>query len=127
MPDPITFCRLSAIPPPDHHMDGDPEILGTLIRLLEEAMAADQQITLATYSCVIRRLSTIAPQCINGRHRYQLAALHASWRKAKNLLWRVNDRSQERLWKKLMVHVLSVFGSRYRHLTDDIKSYYGLP
>lgn len=106
------------------HKKENPEILATLIRLLEESIAENHLITLACYNCVIRRLSMIAPQFINGR---ELDALRTCWKKSKPMLRRTRgtERFQKRLWHDLMMDVLHTFGPRCPPLADDIKAYYG--
>ena len=77
--------------------------MGTLIKLFETAVDAKQQITLATYNCIVRRLEKI------GRWKItmgQKSMMHVIWDQSIPLLKdRRTDKGTRDNWYRLVIRV----------------------
>ena len=87
-----------------HHMNADHNILTTFFRLFYESMKAKQQITLATYSCVVRRLSWISKRFVAIKHKEMVITI---WDEVNS---RLKDKDDWDKWLGLMTQVCRKFG-----------------
>ena len=60
-----------------HHMDCDSEILDLLMRLFNESIAANQQITLKTFYCIIWRLEKISRRFVTQQQTRMIETIWA--------------------------------------------------
>ena len=99
--------------------DNDQGILATLMKLLNVSMEANQNIKLATYNCVIRRLKEIPNDSISLE---QLGLIRKIWNKSK-LDANIKIRGEARLkWGELMLAVCHRFN--LKELEAEVKMYY---
>ena len=75
--------------------------LNTTMKLVHDAMIADQKITLATYNCVLRRLSKSNASEVTAEH---MIAIEKIWGRTINILKSV-DSARRQNWYELMLTV----------------------
>ena len=93
----------------------------TMMRLLDESMLSKQQITLATYECVIRRLSKLrTPKRLLTPK--EIGAIYRVWAKSTALIKSVHPKTRQ-AWKDFMLQ--TCWDLRLPSLTQRVKTFYG--
>ena len=101
-----------------HHMCYDQGILSTFLKLLVQSMRTEQDITLTTYNCIVRRLLRISTRLVDETHRTMMTKI---WPKVKYRL-RYQTGKMKEDWARLMFQVCHKF--EMTELTERVNDFW---